>query len=308
VANVVLLVVALIISLLVVELMLRFLVGLGDPLLYRPSPLFGYRLQENQLVQRRGIEIRVNNLGLRAEADWDSSRSGKVLFLGNSVTFGGTYLANTELFSHHAVAGLKGVVSGNGGVNGWGVENIHALIVGGDFLPASTYVTVLQDMDFDRGLSKFAGQPFWIRKPVCALEELAVLAAFHLFQVSKDGYEESIRPDEREKGVERAVLRLKEMDEFLRAKGFVHLIYMSTDTHQLLDGLPADTVVAKYLRLSGLRVSYLADSPEIRGLAGTDVETLFYDWNHLDKEGHRLWGKLIGRDLERVFESGETAF
>ncbi len=274
--------------------------GLGDPLLYRSSPLYGYRLKEDQHVSRRGIRIKVNNLGLRANTDWDSSTANKVLFLGNSVTFGGTYVSNTDLFSHLAVADLPQFMSGNGGVNGWGVENIHALVVGGRFLPASVYVTVLQEMDFDRGLSKFAGQPFWTRKPALAIEELLVLAAFHVFQLSKEGYEEDIRPDEREKGVERAVLRLKEMDEFLKAQGRTHLIYMSTNTSQLLDGVPADTVVATLLRMSDLSVTYLGERPEIRSLPRERIEALFYDWNHLDKEGHRLWGEVIGKDLKKV--------
>ena len=300
IANIVLSAFALALSLVLVELTLRYAVGLGDPLLYRSSPLFGYRLQENQLVYRRGIQINVNNLGLRAETDWDSSRSGKILFLGNSVTFGGTYLSNTDLFSHTAMADIPGFVSGNGGVNGWGVENIHALIVDGGFLPASVYVTVLQDMDFDRGLSKFAGQPFWSRKPVFALEELAVLAGYHLSMFSKEGHEQQIRPDEREKRIEKAALRLKEMDEFLRSQGLTHLLYMSTDTHQLLEGMPRDTIVSKYLGMYGLQVSYLADRPEVVQVPRSQVEDLFYDWNHLDKEGHRLWGKMICEDLKKL--------
>jgi len=303
IANIVLSLIALTLSLVLVELALRFAVGLGDPLLYRSSPLFGYRLKENQLVNRRGVQINVNNLGLRAETDWDSSRTGKILFLGNSVTFGGTSLSNADLFSHTAVAGLPGFVSGNGGVNGWGVENIHALIVDGGFLPASVYVTVLQDLDFDRGLSKFAGQPFWSRKPVFALEELAVLAAYHLFLFSKEGHEDEIRPDEREKRIERAILRLKEMDEYLRSHGLTHLLYMSTDTHQLLEGMPPDTIVSQYLRIYGLQVSYLAERPEIRSLSRSQVEDLFYDWNHLDKEGHLLWGKMIGEDLKKLLQA-----
>lgn len=165
--------------LVVAEIAARLILGLGDRVLYQSSPLFGYRPQPDQLVYRRGgAEIRINNLGLRADRDWDSTRENKVLFLGNSVTYGGSYIGTTELFSPLAVEGAEGYFAGNAGVNGWGVENIHALIVGNGFTPASIYVSVLQEMDFYRGLSKLAGKAFWTHKPLFALEEL--LAQFHL--------------------------------------------------------------------------------------------------------------------------------
>ncbi len=287
-------------TLLLVELFLRFGLGLGDPLLYRSSPLFGYRLQENQHVSRRGIGIRVNNLGLRAEADWDTTRSGKILFLGNSVTFGGTFIANEDLFSHQAVRDLQGYIAGNGGVNGWGVENIHALVVEGGFLPASVYVTVLQDMDFERGLSKFAGQPFWSIRPACALEELLVLAGFQLLQKAKEEHDQSVPPAEREKAIENAVLKLKALDDFLKSRGMTHLIYLSTNTNELIEGTPPDSLVAKYLGMHGIDVARLADRQEVAILSPEAMRGLFYDWNHLNVDGHRLWGKMIGDDLKRI--------
>jgi len=97
--------------------------------------------------------------------------------------------------------------------------------------------------------------------------------------------------------------RLKEMDEYLRSHGLTHLLYMSTDTHQLLEGMPPDTIVSQYLRIYGLQVSYLAERPEIRSLSRSQVEDLFYDWNHLDKEGHLLWGKMIGEDLKKLLQA-----
>mgnify|MGYP001558315659 CR=1 FL=1 len=77
----------------VAEFSLRLVFGLGNPVLYCSSPLFGYRLQPNQFVHRRGAEIRVNNLGVRADRDWDEQIENKILFLGNSVTYGGTYIS-----------------------------------------------------------------------------------------------------------------------------------------------------------------------------------------------------------------------
>ena len=296
-------VVSLLLLLSIAEISLRLFLGLGDPLLYQSSPLYGYRPQSNQFVRRvNGAEIRVNNLGLRAEEDWDASTENKILFMGNSVTFGGTYMSNQDLFSSLAVRNLKGYHSGNAGVNGWGVENMHALIVDYGFLPASVYVTVLQDMDFERGFSKFAGQPFWSRKPRFALEELLAYFLYSKRLDMQEGHDRFVTSVEREKAIERSVFKLKELDEFLRTSGYLHLIYFSSDTHQLLDGEPSNPLVARYLQRYGLQATFIRDRPEIAELSNDEKAALFHDWNHLDQGGHILWGKIIGSDLKELLE------
>lgn len=283
------------------EVALRAMYGLGNPVLYRSSPLYGYRLQPNQLVHRIGAaEVRVNNLGLRADGDWDSVRTNKVLFLGNSVTFGGTYIGTTELFSHLAVQGLGDYAGGNAGVNGWGIENIHALVVEDNFTPASVYVSVLQEMDFYRGLSRLAGKPFWTRKPVFALQEL--LHHFYLdrFDTMYEGHDRFVTPNEYAKTVERAVLRLRELDDFLKSKGYIHLIYMSTNTYELFEGRQRDSLVYAALDAHDIAHILIAAQPELRDLSSEEQRGLFYDWNHLSVEGHRLWAEIIRKDLERV--------
>lgn len=288
------------------ELTLRALYGLGDPVLYRSSPLFGYRLQPNQLVHRiGGAEVRVNNLGLRADKDWDTSRTDKILFLGNSVTFGGTYIGTTELFSHLAVEGLGGYLGGNAGINGWGVENIRALIVDDGFTPASIYVSVLQEMDFYRGLAKLSGKPFWTVKPTFALEELLVHFYLNRFETIYDGHDRFVTDLENRKAVERSVRDLKLLDDFLKSKGYVHLIYMSTNTHQLLKGQPVDTLVSRYLDTSDIEVIRIQERPEITSLTDDQQVGLFYDWNHLSREGHQTWARIMNNDLRRILRDGD---
>ncbi len=284
----------------VAEFSLRLVFGLGNPVLYCSSPLFGYRLQPNQFVHRRGAEIRVNNLGVRADRDWDENIENKILFLGNSVTYGGTYISNNDLFSHLAVQGLSDYVAGNAGVNGWGIENISALIVDYEFLPARTYVSVLQEMDFYRGLSKLAGKPFWTTKPTFALQEL--LGSFYVDRLNGmyENHERFVSTLENEKTVERSCARLKAMDNFLKLRGYTHLIYFSTNTDQLLKGVPADTIVAKLLKMYDINGVYLNEKPELLSLSKAEQQELFYDWNHLSKKGHGLWGKIIGEDLRRL--------
>ena len=117
-----------------------------------------------------------------------------------------------------------------------------------------------------------------------------------------EGHDRFVTLAEKEKAVQRSMSRLKEMDEFLRAKGFLHLIYFSTDKHQLLDGKPADPVVTRYLQHYGLQATFIKDRREVAELSNDEKAEMFHDWNHLDKAGHVLWGKIIGSDLKALLE------
>ena len=283
------------------EVSLRVFLGLGNPVLYQSSPLYGYRLQVTQLVHRgAGAEIRVNNLGLRADRDWDADVNNKILFLGNSVTYGGSYISNQELFSQLAVDGLGGFIAGNAGVNGWGIENIHAFVVDFGFQPASIYVSVLQEMDFYRGLSRLAGKTLWTVKPRFALQELLYHFCSSRMENMYEGHDRFVTAREKEKTVDRAVMQLREIDDVLKSRGFVHLIYLSTNRPQLLDGAGIDTLVERSLHKYGINVIFMKDRPEVTRLSRDEKAKLFYDWNHLSKEGHIIWANIFKSDLRKV--------
>src|SRR5690606_34750321 len=109
--------------------------GLGNPVIYDSSPVYGYRpLPNREYVRFGGSTIKFNNLGLRTNTDWDETKANKILFLGDSVTYGGSYIDNNELFSQLTVdlinqSNKSDYMSGNAGVNGWGVENFYGLVV-----------------------------------------------------------------------------------------------------------------------------------------------------------------------------------
>lgn len=137
------------------EILLQKVMGLGDPVIYDVNPAYGYRPLPNRSYRRfGGARLEFNNLGLRAEIDFDASPAGKILFLGDSVTYGGSRIDNADLFSRLAVAEMEGFTSGNAAVNAWGVENIYGLVVESEFRPAQIYVTVVSEGDFYRGLAQ----------------------------------------------------------------------------------------------------------------------------------------------------------
>jgi len=280
------------------EMALRYFFGLGHPVLYDSSPLYGYRLLPNQRVARfNGAVIAVNNLGLRSNHDWDDNPTNKILFLGDSVTYGGSYLSNDDLFSAIAIQNHRGYQPGNGGVNGWGVENIHGLIVHAEFLPASTYVTVLPEKDFHRGLTRMQGLPFWNRKPNFALEEL--LYHFYYLQNLKRyvPWQNYATEVEQNRVVENAVIKLKQIDYALKQRGYIHLIYISPTKAQALGHTEKNPDVLQFLETHQITATYILDELNLENLSQDEIESIFFDDVHLTAKGHRVWGQIIGDDL-----------
>jgi hypothetical protein len=286
------------------ELALMRFSGLGRPVLFEAHPVYGYRLKPNQETWRfGGAHFRINNLGLRAREDWDAGIRDKVLFLGDSVTYGGNHISNHELFSELAVRGLPGLRSGNAGVPNWGVENIHALVVWERFLPAGAYVTTVIEDDFYRGLSDGRNKP-WIKyqPPRFALEELA---EFLWHKYLRDTREINLRAREAEPSearLARAAAKLKEMDEFLRLRGYRHIVFISPTLRQALGEQPPDARVKAALEQQGVRAIYLVE--RLPAVPTAEKRGWYHDGTHLSAKGHAVWGEVMRKELMRTHDNG----
>jgi hypothetical protein len=283
----------------VAEIALKQLTGLGRPVLFQAHPSYGYRLQPNQETWRfGGAHFRINNLGLRASDDWDPGIRDKVLFLGDSVTYGGNHISNHELFSEVAVQGLPGLRSGNAGIPNWGVENVYGLVVQERFLPASVYVTTFIEDDFYRGLSPGRNRP-WIKyqTPYFALQELADFVWHKYFMNTAEFNRREREGVPEEARLETAARKLKAMDEFLKAAGHTHLIFISPTRQQVLDERPRDPRVQAQLEKHGVEVVYLLDKPRIAAASRDEKRSWYQDNDHLTPKGHAVWGELIREEL-----------
>ncbi|MGH8740456.1 MAG: hypothetical protein ACREUN_06060, partial [Burkholderiales bacterium] len=275
--------------------------GLGRPVLFYAHPTYGYRLQPNQETWRfGGAHFKINNLGLRASHDWDRSPRNKILFLGDSVTYGGNHISNEDLFSEAATRELAGFRTGNAGIPNWGVENVHALVVREGFLPASVYVTTFIEDDFYRGLQSGQNKP-WIKyvQPHFALQELAEFVWYKYFKNTREINRRERESEPPEVRVARAAAKLKEMDEFLKARGYPHLIFISPTRQQVLQQRPVDARVRAQLDTHGVAAVYLLDKPRVRTAPEADKRAWYQDNDHLTTKGHAVWGELIREELVR---------
>jgi hypothetical protein len=309
---VLLLTISLLLCLLALELFLRTFSGLGNPPLYELSPLYGYRLKANQVIEPRGgmgflygARVSTNNLGLRAADEWSSNPAGKILFLGDSVTYGGQYVGDDLLFSSLVANRLPGWQIGNGGVNAWGVENMVGLVVDGGFLPAEVVVTCVIEADFYRGTTRASSMPLWTERPGFALQDLLmyILWQANLSRFGEPGDLTVSDESHMDKIVARATRRLKELDHYLQQRQVRHLILILPTRSQLVDGEPPDPRVEQELKRYEIGAAYLL--PELLKLEPDEKKRRewFHDEVHLESPGHQAYGKVIGEALSHVLSN-----
>jgi hypothetical protein len=291
------------------EICLRQLSGLGQPVLYHSNPSYGYRVRPNQETWRfGGAHLKINNLGLRAQQDWDARKEGKILFLGDSVTFGGNHVSNENLFSELAVARLPGFASGNAGVPNWGVENVYGLVVETQFLPARVYVSTFIEADFYRGLQVGQELP-WVKyePPLFALQELADFAWHKFVKRTRQSNQRVREKEPAEVRVARAAMKLQALDAFLKGRGYRHFIFISPTREQALGQQGRDPRVQAELEKYGIEVLYLLDHPIARATPPEERRSWYQDDLHLTAKGHAVWGELIGEQLARELRTLSTA-
>lgn len=127
-----------------VELILRFVFGFCDAVLYRSSEAYEYIAQPNQHRYRFLSHIDYNSYSQRSEEP-DSTKT-IILGLGDSVIFGGTMLDQdsiaTTLFSKETVMQMLNISSGS-----WGPDNCAAYLKEKGIFGAKAMVLVCSSHD-----------------------------------------------------------------------------------------------------------------------------------------------------------------
>jgi len=150
---------------LIAELYLKQL-GLGDPVRYDSNIFYGYSPKENQKKNRFGeAKVSINDVGLRSIYNWENNSKKKIVFLGDSVTYGGSYIDDKQLFSHFVCKELEEYICGNGGVNSYGIYNI---VMRSKFDPriqdADIFIYLFPPDDFLRNFRNEQSAHFYLNK------------------------------------------------------------------------------------------------------------------------------------------------
>jgi hypothetical protein len=277
-----------------VELVLRAM-GLGNPVLYDNRVAYGYRPLPNQTRRRiGGARVHVNALGVRGPDATAARPPGttRLLFLGDSVTWGGTYVDDEALFA--AVAARR-LADGNrrvewldAGVNGWGPENILGFVTETRGLDSSIWIVVGLEDDLHREKTHAGEVPYFHVAPRTAWEELLVAGAYRLLTRYK-------RPKPAEDLAVLATANLARYAAIAQAGqglGARVLLVWHPTTDALATGV--DPNRERFLAVAGRSGATALDLGAAYRAAGGGV---YVDGMHLAPAGHRVAGEATGKAL-----------
>jgi hypothetical protein len=291
---------ALVVTLALVEGGLRAL-GLGDPILYDNRAAYGYRPIPNQTRRRLlGAQVSINGLGVRGPEVTPERPDGTVrlLFLGDSVTWGGSLVDDHDVFPAVAARTLEASVdpasherieSLDAGANAWGPQNVLGLVIESGGFDSSVWVLTLLQDDFRREKTHLGEVPFFGVSPHTAIEELAVYGAYRFLS----GYRQHKPPEDLERLAHDNLGVIGAIVESAHLAG----------ARVLLVWHPAANEVPPYP--PGSRLDALRETAHEYGVEVLDLteaytaspEPVWSDGMHLTTAGHRVAGEAIGKKL-----------
>lgn len=175
--------VCLLLSLVLAEVCLRFWLGLGTPVLLEKHATIGYVFAANQDVQRFSNHISINAYHQRSSdiTTQPDTSTLRILFLGDSVTFGGTLSDQDQTITAYLEPQLQNALEQriqvlNASAGSWGIGNMEAYADA--FGLFGSHVVVLQIGTHDLLQPQSTSDPVGVhpsmpdKKPLTAISEL----------------------------------------------------------------------------------------------------------------------------------------
>jgi hypothetical protein len=166
---------------LLTEALLRFVLGLGNPILIQPDAACSYILKPDQDVTRFFVHTHINHYGMRSDEVLASRQPGSVrlMFVGDSITYGTTRVDQrqifTELLHRELPAQLHRQVEVlNASASAWAPDNELAYLRSRGIFQSDIVLLVLNDGDLTEPRSTLAdvGADLPQQRPLTAIGEL----------------------------------------------------------------------------------------------------------------------------------------
>lgn len=157
--------------------------GFGHAVLYQADPVVGYYPAPNMNLARYGGAVRTNAFGMRSR-DIEKKKPEKafrILMLGDSTLYGGSYIDQDDLYSSRVEVGLD-KLGGPGkvevmamGANGWGPFHERGYVAKFGTFEADIAIINMPVDDINRPLYGLMDVPFFsnVNPPILGLEEVA---------------------------------------------------------------------------------------------------------------------------------------
>jgi lysophospholipase L1-like esterase len=255
--------------------------------------------------------VTIDSKGLRSTRDWTSRADAKILFIGDSITWGGTYIDDKDTFAQGVCARLeaatgKRFICGNAGVNGYGTDNMAERIRLKNVDDESVLVVTLISHDALRGMADITRGFFHTKQPPGPFKAIWEAVDYLVWRTGNylDPVREPTRSEPSNRIAERSLEKLfSAIRETDRPDRKVLLVYspFKPDLTGPESELTKD--IRGILERSGFD---LIDFHAERAAALADH--FFYDDAHLDVRGHHFYAEKIAKRLERYFiDSGAAS-
>ncbi|MDC0195925.1 hypothetical protein OAJ80_03230 [Candidatus Thioglobus sp.] len=296
------------VALILLELFLKSVLGLGQPIVYDKSSIWGYSPRTDKIYLRFDDDVvTINDVGLRSQKSWANNSNRKVLFLGDSVTYGGSFISDEQVFASLACKDLESLSCFNGGVNAYGILNMVARSQFDERIDdADIVVFVFPWGDFLRGLNNSDTAHFIMREPPnhfsATWEVLNFIAAKYTeylkFGKKVDIYNSNLNDSFSVASF--AYENLKNEVKRLQSSGKKVLLISSPNVDEIKG--------VTYNWINKIESHIINDFPDMYHpllsekltLAYAENPLIFKDSVHLDSKGHLLYSEIIGNILKEL--------
>lgn len=288
------------ISLKLADYLLKKKYGLGNPIIYEKSRLTGYNIQPNQEIIRRGQKIKINNRGMRSSRNWDNNSMKKIIFFGDSVTYGGSIISNKDLFSEQLCKNLNEnkknkFLCGNLGANGYNLYSIIRSIKYKNFDNEDLIIVTIIANNFSRMFHNPLSQPFWTKNIDNFFPALT-----EIFFIYLDQFRMSLKHDLNKEKILSEINKMyyndliDELENALYDTDKPYMILYSPSINEL-----KNKENNQYFK--NLLIKKFFNFYDLSEIEYKDKEELYYDEIHLNKKGHKIYSQYIYSLIQKKF-------
>jgi len=292
------LVVVVLLLLLVTEGILR-LFGFGHPLLYVADPEIGYYPQPNAHLGRYGGRMETNEWGMRSPPVTKEKPAGtfRILMLGDSTLFGGSYMDQDDLYSTHVLHALGKDAPGKVevlamGVNGWGPFHERGYVRHFGTFGADLVMIHMPIDDVVRPLYGLNGVPFLpVQTPPTFAWQEVINHLMWRYRAAREGHDDAWESKQAPIGIaEYGNL----VDDLKKAGAEVMVFVLPT----VNPGYGKPETKEETAWRSGLQATVgqrgVTTYYPVGYFSGKgEPDRVYHDWVHLNPPGHKLYAEFI---------------
>ncbi len=274
--------------------------GYGRPINYIADPMIGYYPEPGVSLRRPGGTISINRWGMRSNEFQTEKPAGtfRVLMLGDSTLYGGSYLDQRDLYSSR----LERLLNSRPGsphveilamsANGWGPFHEHGFIKRFGTFNADLVIVNLPIDDINRALYGLMSTPFSAVQtpPRMALEEVLIHYVWE-YRKDRSGLDAKYEARQSQIGIE----EYRSLAEDLQSRG-AEVMFACLPSRIAGMGSQPESQEAIWRRQldSALATRSVTMSYPIGLFVGKGTpEQLYHDDVHLNKLGHKFYADFL---------------